>query len=240
MQMRTDNAETLRKTFWGGGTVELATSAEPFHVLKCRPSDKFEDGTVAFLDIIALRHGFDFLEHTLGGVAEVQKHVHALTRYSYARLSSLRHANGAPMVLLFGNHAYPAADHMQGGILNFEVLDETGAEVSYKLVEKRAAAAGLHIRAGALLLSCNSGLRSGRRALREFAALHTGGTVDGILVLALSSVLASVPPWCCLVILRHALLSKANGQLIAAISALAQRFSEPGSKFEAARLHHAL
>jgi molybdenum cofactor sulfurtransferase len=43
--------------FWGGGTVALATSSDHFHVLKCRPSDKLEDGTVSFLDIMALKHG---------------------------------------------------------------------------------------------------------------------------------------------------------------------------------------
>jgi hypothetical protein len=32
-----------------------------------QPSDKLEDGTVSFLDIISLRHGFDFLSK-LGGV----------------------------------------------------------------------------------------------------------------------------------------------------------------------------
>ena len=26
----------MRKTFWGGGTVALAASADDFHVLKCR------------------------------------------------------------------------------------------------------------------------------------------------------------------------------------------------------------
>lgn len=45
------------QVFWGGGTVALATSSDHFHVLKCRPSDKLEDGTVSFLDIMALKHG---------------------------------------------------------------------------------------------------------------------------------------------------------------------------------------
>lgn len=53
--VRVDAAEILKKLFWGGGAVSLATSSADFHVLKCRPADKLEDGTVNFLDIIALR-----------------------------------------------------------------------------------------------------------------------------------------------------------------------------------------
>ena len=148
VQMRTVNADLMRKTFWGGGTVALASSTADFHVLKCRASDKFEDGTLPFLDIISLQHGFDFLERTLGGVAAVQPHVHALTVHLFERLSALRHGNGAPVVTIFGAHGHPNADLVQGGIVNFEVLDARGGEVSYREVEKRAAAAGFHIRAG--------------------------------------------------------------------------------------------
>jgi hypothetical protein len=55
--VRVDAAEDLRKLFWGGGAVSLATSSADFHVLKCRPADKLEDGTVNFLDIISLKVG---------------------------------------------------------------------------------------------------------------------------------------------------------------------------------------
>lgn len=53
--VRVDAADILHKLFWGGGAVSLATSSADFHVLKCRPADKLEDGTVNFLDIISLK-----------------------------------------------------------------------------------------------------------------------------------------------------------------------------------------
>ena len=34
--LRTEVVPLLRKTFWGGGAVALATSSDNFHVLKCR------------------------------------------------------------------------------------------------------------------------------------------------------------------------------------------------------------
>lgn len=50
------------QAYWGGGSVALATSSDNFHVLKCRPADRLEDGTVNFLDIVALRHGFGTID----------------------------------------------------------------------------------------------------------------------------------------------------------------------------------
>ena len=151
MQMRIENVDLMRKTFWGGGTVALAASSNDFHVLKCRPSDKFEDGTLPFLDIIALQHGFDFIERSLGGVERIRDHVHALTHAAYDRIAGLRHGNGAPVAKVFGNHEHADPEATQGAIINFEVLDVEGNEVSYRYVERAAAEAGFHIRAGAEL-----------------------------------------------------------------------------------------
>jgi selenocysteine lyase/cysteine desulfurase len=69
--VRVDAAAELQKMFWGGGSVALATSADDFHVLKCRPSERLEDGTVNFLDIAALHHGFALLKD-LGGIRKIQ------------------------------------------------------------------------------------------------------------------------------------------------------------------------
>lgn len=54
-------------THRGGGSVALATSKENFHVLKCRPSEMLEDGTVSFLDILSLKYGFQMFDK-LGGI----------------------------------------------------------------------------------------------------------------------------------------------------------------------------
>jgi molybdenum cofactor sulfurtransferase len=147
-QIRTENIDLMKKVFWGGGAVAIATSSDNFHVLKCRPSDKLEDGTVPFLDIVSLKHVFDFAE-SLGGVKTIQAHVHALTRYLFTRLSALKHGNGTPLLEIFGNHGHPSPEEVQGGIVNFEVMDPDGLIVSYRLVEEEAAKAGFHIRTGA-------------------------------------------------------------------------------------------
>jgi hypothetical protein len=139
--------------FWGGGTVALATSNADFHVLKCRPADKLEDGTVNFLDIIALKHGFAMFDK-LGGIGSIQSLVASLTEYLYGQLSGLKHSNGRPMLEIFGKHDAPDARSVQGGILNFELLKPNGGIHSYRTFEMEAAEAGFHVRTGA---ACNPG-----------------------------------------------------------------------------------
>lgn len=173
--VRVDAAEVLRKKFWGGGAVSLATSGADFHVLKCRPADKLEDGTVNFLDIIALKHGFAMLDR-LGGIAAVQRHVASLTEWLYAQLSGLRHSNGRRMVQIFGKHNSSNSREVQGGIINFEVLKPDGHVFSYKQFEREAAAAGFHVRTGA---ECNPGACYSYLGVQESEIESLAGKKEG-------------------------------------------------------------
>eukprot|EP00798_Chlamydomonas_sp_ICE-L_P024132 gene24132-9714_t len=150
--VQVDAVPLLKKVFWGGGTVALSTSKDDFHVLKCRPSDKMEDGTLSFLDILALTHGFQMLKK-LGGVKRVQSHTAALTDWTYNALSNLKHPDGKPVLKIFGKH--DAKDkEVQGPIFNFNVMKADGSVYSYKAFEREAAEAGFHVRTGA---ECNPG-----------------------------------------------------------------------------------
>eukprot|EP00899_Mesostigma_viride_P007506 jgi/Mesvir1/16757/Mv15130-RA.2 len=111
--VRTEDAELLNKVFWGGGTVALAAASSNFHVLKCNPYERMEDGTVPFLDIISLEHGFRAIER-LGGIRAVQAHVAALTHWLADHMRALRHASGAPVIKLFGKHS-AANRYVRGG-----------------------------------------------------------------------------------------------------------------------------
>eukprot|EP01025_Chloroclados_australasicus_P039899 TRINITY_DN4155_c0_g1_i1.p1 TRINITY_DN4155_c0_g1~~TRINITY_DN4155_c0_g1_i1.p1 ORF type:complete len:789 (+),score=82.25 TRINITY_DN4155_c0_g1_i1:167-2533(+) len=173
--VRTDAVDLLKKVFWGGGTVSLASSRDNFHVFKCRPSDKFEDGTVAFLDIINLRHGFDVINN-VGGINRIQAHVAALTGYLYKRLSSLKHSNGNKMLSIFGKHDHPNWQKVQGGIINFEILNPSKSVLSYKQFEREAADAGFHIRTGA---ECNPGACYKYIGIEENEIEQLAGTKEG-------------------------------------------------------------
>ncbi|XP_066963343.1 molybdenum cofactor sulfurase-like isoform X1 [Macrobrachium rosenbergii] len=62
--------DLLRKTYYGGGTVQMVDSRKMTLVPRPVLHDRFEDGTLPYLSIIAVRHGFDvILKHTgLGGI----------------------------------------------------------------------------------------------------------------------------------------------------------------------------
>jgi molybdenum cofactor sulfurtransferase len=164
--------------FWGGGTVALATSEDNFHVLKCKPSDRLEDGTVAFLDIIAVKHGLASVQR-LGGIRAIQAHVASLTEWLYTRLSRLQHSTGQPMLAIFGKHHLPNHRSVQGGIINFELLRPDGSIFSYKTFEREAAAAGFHVSGRAERRGCDRAWGSGRAAGRELASLVWGAGADG-------------------------------------------------------------
>ncbi|MBV97249.1 Molybdenum cofactor sulfurase, partial [Eschrichtius robustus] len=60
------SAPLLRKTYFGGGTAAAYLAEEDFYIPRESVAERFEDGTISFLDVIALKHGFDVLERLTG------------------------------------------------------------------------------------------------------------------------------------------------------------------------------
>ncbi|GKT36732.1 Molybdenum cofactor sulfurase [Aduncisulcus paluster] len=164
--IRQDVASRLKKPYFGGGSVGIVGCREDFCQEKPRPSDRLEDGTVGFLNIIALKEGFKLLSETLGGIEKVEQHVAAVTRYAYDQLSLLYHDNGIPLVQIYGNHEIQWTKYqdmtsnnsisldIQGGILSFSVLNPDGSFVGYYTVQDLSARHNIHLRTG---MVCNPG-----------------------------------------------------------------------------------
>ncbi|KAJ8612885.1 hypothetical protein CTAYLR_002089 [Chrysophaeum taylorii] len=152
---RRATAEELTKCYWGGGSVSLAGAGrapeDDLRVLKSRICERFEDGTVSFLGIAMLRHGFNALSR-VGGPREIQKHVKTLADYLDDRLRALRHANGELLVVVYGPEDRRGST--KGPVVNFNVRKSDGDLVSHVDVMEAAAKAGIHVRAGA---ECNPG-----------------------------------------------------------------------------------
>ncbi|KAM3928944.1 molybdenum cofactor sulfurase [Leptodactylus fuscus] len=146
-------ANLLRKSYFGGGTAAAYLSKEDFYVSKDSISARFEDGTVSFLDIIALKHGFDALQKLTGGMENILNHTHALASYTYSVLSALHYANGQPVIRIYTDTVDRNID-LQGPVINFNVLDETGGIVGYSQVDKLACLHNIRFRTGCF---CNSG-----------------------------------------------------------------------------------
>ncbi len=160
----------LQRPWFAGGTVDFASVQNDVHQLRTGP-ERFEDGTPDFLGLAALIPGLAFMEQL--GMEELAAHVHALTATLLETLTSLRHGNGAPEVVIYG----PRTVDRRGGTVAFNVLDAAGRPIPYARVEDCARDAGISVRGGCF---CNPG--AGERALElpaERAARCFEQTADG-------------------------------------------------------------
>ena len=94
---------------------------------------RLEDGTIPFLDILALKHGFQTLSRLAGPMTLVSQHTFSLARYVHGKLSDMKHSNGTPVCVLYcdGDFMDPSK---QGGIVNFNLLRPNGDFVGYSEV----------------------------------------------------------------------------------------------------------
>ncbi|XP_060680813.1 molybdenum cofactor sulfurase isoform X1 [Hemiscyllium ocellatum] len=151
--VKNKSVHMLKKRYFGGGTAASYLSGEDFYVPKQSLSDRFEDGTISFLDIIAVNHGFDALDKFTGGMQNIMLHTFSLARYTYIILSGMCHANGTPVTRIYSDNEFETPD-AQGPIINLNVLDEEGGIVGYAKVDKLANLYNIHLRTGCF---CNTG-----------------------------------------------------------------------------------
>ena len=133
--VRREAAALLRKLYWGGGATFLATSTLDW-LSWFDPPSRFEDGTLPFLNILALRYGLAVYDR-LGGPAAVLRHVDAVGTWMYRQLAALRHSNGAPLLHIFGRHGHPnrQAAEVQLGIHGLGWKQYTSAGVRCHLTQ---------------------------------------------------------------------------------------------------------
>ncbi|RUS71141.1 hypothetical protein EGW08_021094 [Elysia chlorotica] len=144
---------SLDKQYFGGGTVAASTSKGRFHAFWKSLHDRFEDGTVPFLNIISLKHGMDAMQKLAGNMQVVCDHVFAVARYFYQHLSKLQHGNGQPLAEIYGGVNFETSCS-QGGVVTFNILRSDGAYIGYSEVDKFANLHDVHLRTGCF---CNIG-----------------------------------------------------------------------------------
>ncbi|XP_029046402.1 molybdenum cofactor sulfurase 3 isoform X2 [Osmia bicornis bicornis] len=149
--VKNSSTDVLQKVYYGGGTVEISLSSEMFHVKRQNLHQRFEDGTVSFLSIISLRHGFDILSSI--SMEKISKHVFILAKFLYKSLLMLHHRNGQPVVKLYSDTVYEDCN-LQGGIIAFNLRRSSGEYVGYMEVLNMAALFKIHLRTGCF---CNPG-----------------------------------------------------------------------------------
>ncbi|MGH0135534.1 UNVERIFIED_CONTAM: hypothetical protein FKN15_023522 [Acipenser sinensis] len=151
--VRNDSSSIMRKNYFGGGTAAAYLVGEHFFVSRTSISSRFEDGTIPFLDIIALNHGFHALERLTKGMKNIRLHTFGLARYTYMILSTLQHANGKPVACIYSDTEF-CDPSTQGAIINFNMLDNNGDIIGYSQVDKLASLYNIQVRTGCF---CNTG-----------------------------------------------------------------------------------
>ncbi|XP_072020767.1 LOW QUALITY PROTEIN: molybdenum cofactor sulfurase-like [Amphiura filiformis] len=151
--VRKDAEQVLRKVYFGGGTVLAYLSGEQFHAPKKSLAEWFEDGTVPFLDIVAVRHGLDVLQRLAGSMSSIQQHTFTLAKYVHNNMAAYRHGNGMSVARLYCHNRFDD-NNMQGPIINFNLLRPNGEFVGYAEVDSLAALHDIHLRTGCF---CNTG-----------------------------------------------------------------------------------
>ncbi|KAK9764960.1 hypothetical protein K7432_007088 [Basidiobolus ranarum] len=152
--VKSELAPLLTKTYFGGGTVSGVTYDHDWQVFRGSLSGKYEDGTINFLDIIALDHALDVAEELYGDVYHITQHTNALITYMYKQMTSLKHWNGAPVCAIFSNGEHYGDPSKQGPIINFNLKRANGDWVGYTEIERLATASSIHVRTGGF---CNPG-----------------------------------------------------------------------------------
>ncbi|XP_021288794.1 molybdenum cofactor sulfurase isoform X2 [Herrania umbratica] len=150
--VRNDAAKLLKKTYFGGGTVAASIADIDFVRRREGVEEHFEDGTISFLSIASIRHGFKIFS-TLTASA-MCRHTMALAMFLKKKLLALRHENGSSVCTLYGNRSLKVFSHDSGSIVSFNLKRPDGSWFGYREVEKLASLSGIQLRTGCF---CNPG-----------------------------------------------------------------------------------
>lgn len=137
----------LRRPWFAGGTITIASVQGDGHFLADGEA-AFEDGTVNYLSIPAVEIGLRHLEAI--GVEVIHARVMALTAWLLDELVALRHANGAPLVRVYG----PTDPDRRGATVTFNLFDADGQHIDFRAVEAAANDHRISLRTGCF---CNPG-----------------------------------------------------------------------------------
>ena len=137
----------LHRPWFAGGTITVASVTGDRFFLAEAPA-AFEDGTPDYLGIPAVEIGLEHLEHA--GIDSIRARGRCLTVWLLERLLALRHANGAPVAVVYG----PKTMENRGATIAFNFVDAAGGVVDHRRVEGAASRHRISLRAGCF---CNPG-----------------------------------------------------------------------------------
>lgn len=147
----------LQKPWFAGGTVSLV-SVNSLHHFLINNHERFEDGTLNYLDIPAVKIGLDYIENI--GIERINERVSSLRKYLFEKLENLQHENGQKLVQIFG-----PKDHLNvGGTIILGFYNKNGERYEFEQIEEMANGYNISLRSGCF---CNPGIDETNNCLTD-------------------------------------------------------------------------
>ncbi|KAG9439484.1 hypothetical protein H6P81_019649 [Aristolochia fimbriata] len=150
--VRTEVAGLLKKIYFSGGTVAASIADIDFVKRREGIEEWLEDGTLPFLSIASIHHGFKII-NTLT-ISAISRHTKALATYTRRMLLNLRHANRAPVCVVYERGISKVSFWDKGPTIAFNLKRPDGSWFGHREVEKLASLSGIQLRTGCF---CNPG-----------------------------------------------------------------------------------
>lgn len=145
--VRKQTLPKLQRPWFAGGTVKFVTAVGDRYFL-AGDEAAFEDGTVDYLNIPAVKIGLDHLQQI--GLDVISERVRCLTSWLIEHMYALKHSNGRALVRLYG----PLSTDHRGGTITFNLYDPEEHLFNYRRIEELANEHGISLRTGCF---CNPG-----------------------------------------------------------------------------------
>lgn len=141
--------DRLKKPWFAGGTVSLVSVSHGQHFL-VKDHERFENGTVNYLDIPAITNGLNFIESI--GIERINRRIKYLVDKLLNELPQIKHESGLPVIKIFG----PTENSViKGGTIILNFSDKDGHTYPIEHIEKLANEQLISIRIGCF---CNPGI----------------------------------------------------------------------------------
>jgi molybdenum cofactor sulfurtransferase len=137
----------LQRPWFAGGTITVA-SVQPERYYLAEAPAAFEDGTLDYLNIPAVEIGLQHIEKV--GLEKIHERVRCLTGWLLENLVDIKHANGKPLVKIYG----PISTEMRGGGIALNFNDPYGNVIDHRSIEYNANKHEISLRTGCF---CNPG-----------------------------------------------------------------------------------
>ena len=137
----------LHRPWFAGGTITVASVQGEKHYMAEAPN-AFEDGTLNFLGIPAVKIGLEHLQKI--EINNIHERVHILTAYLLEELPKIKHQNGKPVLKIYG----PTDAENRGGTIALNFVDAEDKVIDHRYVEQQANKHRISLRTGCF---CNPG-----------------------------------------------------------------------------------